>query len=650
MCPRLLTSASAVVCVSLTSTVSRRGGNSYLRGAARTPRATANNQAAVPPPFLDGCFQCAHDSEGSARSSLINCVSLMSASRGYSSPAFRRSCSRSAASSIVLSLSFPSCYAGSATAARTLRRGFYSGLDESRVHRLRRSGMTFNRPRGRDMFSAAFESRLRIVPLTQMSDLYGPIDISLLTAVNAEDPTSSKGNVLEHKKYMAGDALMRKVVERKQRAEATLHEKRDWHVLVVDPIEPRMAGASVPFPSAHPAYYLDWVAAEGKPPPSSCVLERRLTAEFGLPLANAEADVADAGTGAAVAAHTPTAETHAFFYTPANRRHLQQNGDTTLLSASQVRQTTLSIPNPLSTSAQPLPSSSHTIRQHIHTAVCIDPDISHGRFQREEAQVEMISAYRNILYEAAELGHTLSASSSAGGSLQRTMATQRKGPFVADVVRVPALCHYSCGQRFLHELGKLNQQSVIKGFHRLSNEAKELLIMNRSFTVEIYVPPMLLGQFEHAFLEEPWEVPLSTLNPGRTALYPGLAPPPALLQYDGWIGKRPELVEGIATKGRSLLRGGKVGLDGQLIEEREVLASLRVFGALEEQQKMLEGERKTAAEQLGAPLQPTYAPLLAGLQTEAEHHPGDEVAENPFRSCVNDAPAAVAATTTENVK
>ncbi|KAG5475682.1 hypothetical protein LSCM4_04266 [Leishmania orientalis] len=605
---------SAVARASLALTVRRRGDRLHAPGAARAPR------AAPQPFFLSRFFEGPCESDKESSGILSNRAHLIGASRAYSSWALHFSFSRAAALSVTLSSSSMLSCASSMTAVRTPRRNFYSGLDESRVHRLRRSGMTFNRPRGRDMFSMAFESRLRVVPLTQMSDLYRPIDVPLLTAANADDPTSSEGNPIEKKKYMAGDARMRKVVEDKQRAEAALREKRVWHVLVVDPIELRMAQAPLPFPSPHPAYYRDWTAPEGERRPSSRVLERRFTAEFGIPTPDALTEMTEVGTEAAVAANVGAPESLAFFYTADNRRHLQQNGDTTLLSGVQVREALLSIPDATSTAAQPLPSSSQTIRQHFHMAVCVDPDISHGRFQREEAQVEMISAYRNILYEAVELGHASvsSSSASAGGSLRRTVATQRTAPFVADVVRVPALCQHSCGRRFLHELGKLNQQAVVKGFHRLSNEAKEALIANRSFTVEIYVPPLLLEQFERAFLEEPWEVPLSTLNPGRTALYPGLAPPRTLLQYDGWIGKRPELVEGIATKGKSLLRGAKVGLDGRLIEEREVLAGLRVFGAHEEQQQMLEGERKTAAEQLGVPLQQTYAPLQAGLQTEVE--------------------------------
>ncbi|KPA84293.1 putative mitochondrial hypothetical protein [Leptomonas pyrrhocoris] len=527
-------------------------------------------------------------------------------------------------------------------AARVTYRSFYSGLDESRVHRLRRSGITFNRPRGRDTFSVAFESRLRIVPLTQMSDLYGPIDASLITAVNADDPTSSAGNPLEQKKFMAGDAHIRRVVERKRRDEARLREKQDWHVLVVDPIELAAAAAPVPFPSPHPAYYQDWPttasAASTRPPRASWrVLEQREASPYGDPslpfFASADATTTTATVGEAAggssclsegnvarpfASSTASLPSNAYFYRPRDRRHLQQSGDTTLLAGTAVREITLHLPHPDSTPSHPLPPSPHAVRQRFYTAVCVDPDIHHDRFHREEAQVEMISAYRNILYEAAELATPAESGMNDAGSLRRSSATTRAAPFVADVVRVPALCQYSCGGRFLHELGKLNQQSVIKGFHRLSNEAKEELITNRCFTVEIYVPPLLLEQFEKAFLEEAWEAPTSTLNPGRTALYPGLAPPRTLLQYDGWIGKRAELIEAVETGGRSLLSGVKHALDGTPIEEKEVLPNLRVFGAREEQQRMLEGERRTAAAALDTPPGPsTYAPLRAGLQDDA---------------------------------
>jgi hypothetical protein len=482
--------------------------------------------------------------------------------------------------------------------------------------------MTFNRPRGRDTFSIAFESRLRIVPLTHVSDLYGPIDVSLITAVNADDPTSSAGNPLEQKKYMAGDALMRRVVEKKRKDEASLRGKRDWHVLVVDPIELAAVAAPIPFPSPHPLYYCDWPTPSSSSSssgmeqrrPSQHVLEQREICGYGDP----SLPFLSSGDGAddVLSPNVPSTS-NAFFYRTVDRNHLQQNGDTTLLHGTVVHQTTLHLPHPDSTASAPLPSSPHTIRQHFHTAVCVDPDIHHDRFHREEAQVEMISAYRNILYEAAEVALS-SLDSGSGGSIRgrarQSSATVRAAPYVADVVRVPALCHYSCGRNLYHELGKLNQQSVIKGFHRLSSEAKEALIANRCFTVELYVPPMLLEQFERAFLEEAWEVPTSTLNPGRTALYPGLAPPRTLLQYNGWTGNRPELIEAVETKGKSLLSGVKYGLDGKPIEQTEVLASLRIFGTCEEQQQMLEGERRTAATELGTPLQPTYTPLQSGLQ------------------------------------
>ncbi|KAK7195945.1 hypothetical protein NESM_000527600 [Novymonas esmeraldas] len=507
-------------------------------------------------------------------------------------------------------------------------RTFYAGLDESRVHRLRRSGMTFNRPRGRDTFSVAFESRLRIVPLTAMADLYRPVHLSLQAAAAAAtvaDPTSSTGNALETRKAMAGDARVRKVVEAKRRSEASWREKHDWHVLVVDPIAHGTATSPVPFPNPHLAYYQDWPSSPHEGGGTATrVLEQRLAPAFGTATADSSSP-----TETAASPQFPC-----WFYSHATRRQLQQSGDTALLQGSRARHTTWTTAADHQTDPASTP---RTVCEHFHTAVCVDPDISPDRFYREEAQVEMISAYRNILYEAVELAQTSDAA--AGGSLRRSSATRRAAPFVADVVRVPALCHYSCGPRFLHELGKLNQQSVIKGFHRLSNEAKEALITNSSFTMELYVPPMLLGQFERAFLEEAWETPHSALHPGRTALYPGLAPPRTLLQYDGWIGRRQELVDGIETQGRSLLRGPTVGLDGRLVEECEVLANLRVFGAREEQQRMLEGEQRTAVAQLELPGgEPASEPPRTG--TPAEDDVGNGAAATDAAGCGHEGEAA----------
>ncbi|AAQ15895.1 uncharacterized protein TEOVI_000038600 [Trypanosoma equiperdum] len=321
-------------------------------------------------------------------------------------------------------------------------------------------------------------------------------------------------------------------------------------VLVVDLLLLEDVESLISFPASNPLYYEDWPTvsdnSEGEVPS-----DRRSGISSSLALGES-----------------------GFSLPSSNKRHLRQYGDTTLLRNSFVRE------------------AAHGVSAQFHTAICINPFIDVDRFRREEAQVEMISAYRNILYEAAEVPDGR-----------------------ADVIRIPALCCDTCGPRFYHEIGKLNQQSLIKGFHRIGSEAKETLMLNPKFIVEVYVPLPFLQQFQRAFLEDAWETPESTLNPGRTALYPGLAPPRSLLPLEGWIGKRPELVEAIETEGRSLMSGVKYSLDGKPIEEREVLAELRVFGREKEQEEMLKREEETATQQ-GLEVAPngnTVAPLRAGI-------------------------------------
>lgn len=538
------------------------------------------------------------------------------------------------------------------------RRRFYAGLDDRRVQRLRRSGMTFNRPRGRDLLSQAFESRLQVVPLNSIADLYRPVEASLVAAAQRRSPIGSEGSQLERRKALEGDARMQQIQAAKQKAEAEVWRKTSWRVLVVDPIRVDMVGAAVPYPSAHPLLYADWPLdplhlqslSSTMLQDSESTHRQRLphhpsleyTAEWVTESASdslhSDSEASDtSASSAAVRSDSPShgspPRRSGYFYPSDNRRHLQQNGDTTLLRGKVVRKATLHLP-PDAPPSSAAAEQSISIQQYFYTALCIDPVIDVARFHREEAQVEMISAYRNIFYEAAELCSFTNSSTSSGslrhllqGDSSSSSSSSSGEGGVADIIRIPALSCYSCGPRFSHEIAKLNQQAVIKGFHRLSNEAKEVLVMNRSFSVELFVPPLLLEQFETTFLEEPWEVPVSSMNPGRTALYPGLAPPSSLLQYDGWVGKRPELFEAVHTKGASLLRGPKLNLDGSVVEEQEVFSQLRLFGAEKEQAARLQGERHTAAAELGSPLHEEVAPLQPGLQVDA----AQEMTSMPLR-------------------
>ncbi|EPY43074.1 hypothetical protein AGDE_00849 [Angomonas deanei] len=479
------------------------------------------------------------------------------------------------------------------------------------MHRLRRSGMTFNKPRGRDTLSLAFESRVRLVPFLSPSDLYGPLDVNLLLSAveNYKDPTSSLGNPLLQKKEAEGNARWREVQEKKRMEERQLLEKRTWHVLVADPISKEAVEEPISFPSVHPTYYSG--------PPAE-LFEQRILREESLPAIEGAVDDSSNNNN-----NTENNVSCTYYYPPTVRNRMRQNGDSSLLAGAYSRTDRLSLPQ---TFVDRFQKSHMDIQQRFRVAACIDPFIDVSQYQREEAQVEMISAYRNILYEAAELGMESSTTPVRRGT------TISKDYYTADVLRIPALCVHSCGTRFYHDLGKLNQQALLKGFHRLSNEAKEKLILNRSFSVELFVPAVLFEQFEPVFLEEAWETPTSVLNPGRFALYPGLAPPRSLLELDGWVGKRPELVEAVETKGKSLMSGHRYNLDGTLIQEEEVYATMRIFGTDESKQKRIEGERRTAAAQLGEvaeekdgettdekeknPQTPSYPPLHAGLQND----------------------------------
>jgi hypothetical protein len=168
----------------------------------------------------------------------------------------------------------------------------------------------------------------------------------------------------------------------------------------------------------------------------------------------------------------------------------------------------------------------------------VDPNLNHAMFKREEAQVEMITAYRNALFEFYDLCHA----SSPGAPPSR---------LAFDTLRIPALCLYS-SDYFQHDLGKLNQQALLKGFHRTPNHVKDWFTISDDIRVVLYVPGEFIEQFEKAFSEEPWLPLTSTVMPTRTALYPGMPVPRQMLDYPGWVGKRQELLDAPATDGRSI--------------------------------------------------------------------------------------------------
>lgn len=328
-------------------------------------------------------------------------------------------------------------------------------------------------------------------------------------------------------------------------------------------------------------------------------------------------------------------------FSAAQRRNLQKNGDAILLPVCWTRSRT-SVAASNSTDAV----KEESLSEHFYLIPCVEPLIEKPEYGREEAQVEMITAYRNILQECAELLHyekeeddpvfdenddssieqngcntsrtkqwesssLLSSSDSindpASRIKQRRTSSQRR----IDILRIPALC-ISSSHRWLedgdltqdkgrtslfqHEIGELNYEALLKGFHRLAPECKEALLNNPNFSVELFVPVPLFNYFVKVFSSEAWEVSSSTLRPGRTSLYPGLAPPPSLQAMEGWVGKRPELEAGEAQKGKFLLKGPFYQLDGKPVEAKEVWTEIKVFGSAEEEKQRLLREKQTYLE------------------------------------------------------
>jgi hypothetical protein len=189
----------------------------------------------------------------------------------------------------------------------------------------------------------------------------------------------------------------------------------------------------------------------------------------------------------------------------------------------------------------------------------VDPIVNHRMFRREEAQVELIVAYRNALYEFFDLNQM-----SPG----------------YNTLRIPALSLYSA-DRFQDDLGKLNQQALLKGFHRTPGNVKDWFSASEDLRVELYVPGCFMDQFTKAFAEEPWLPMLSTVDPGRRSLYHGMDVPRQMLDNPGWVGKRQELIDAVATGGDSIEAVRQID-DSMLRKSRETVRLPRSSGTVEE--------------------------------------------------------------------
>eukprot|EP00658_Telonema_sp_P-2_P027886 TRINITY_DN21473_c0_g1_i1.p1 TRINITY_DN21473_c0_g1~~TRINITY_DN21473_c0_g1_i1.p1 ORF type:complete len:242 (-),score=41.18 TRINITY_DN21473_c0_g1_i1:7-732(-) len=183
---------------------------------------------------------------------------------------------------------------------------------------------------------------------------------------------------------------------------------------------------------------------------------------------------------------------------------------------------------------------------------CVEPVLDVDCFEREEAEVEMIGAFRNILMHLAE-------------------------DSTATTLHIPALCIDTCGDRMRALVPKLNQAALLKGYHRLSNPMRDVLQLREGLSVEVLVPSSHWTHFTKAFAEEPWEIPESVYSVPKQSFYPSLPPPATLLNSEGWIGNRPELVEAIETKGRSLLEKPIYTLEGTLDKPGNVLETMQLY-------------------------------------------------------------------------
>lgn len=253
----------------------------------------------------------------------------------------------------------------------------------------------------------------------------------------------------------------------------------------------------------------------------------------------------------------------------------------------------------------------------------VQPFIDGDEFRFEEAQVELIVSFRNMLVEVAET------------------------PGI-DRILMPPLCLYCHAPHQKHVIAKLNQSALIKAFHKLAPEDREELLYRRGFgraeapdeeasarnatnidargqrsfksqgtadglTVEVFVDASHYDNFVATFAEEPFTAPEHYLIPSRMDLYPGLAPPETMRGLEGWIGSRPELIEAIETKGKSLIEKQHYALDGSPITRMDASA-LTSSGRMTRLARIA-AERETAVAS-GFALRP-LTPLGSGIEGDA---------------------------------
>ena len=236
------------------------------------------------------------------------------------------------------------------------------------------------------------------------------------------------------------------------------------------------------------------------------------------------------------------------------RKNIRKNGDACLttynVSTSPSVEQQHSGDGDAKTAAQ-VATTSASMKNHIITVM--DPDLTHRMYRLEEASIEMITAFRNILFEFWDLK-------------------------TARLLRIPALSIYTHRPQLEEDIPKINQVSIIKGFHRCPNALKEWWFINKDLRIELFVPMKLLPTYQRTFLEEAWGTPESIWIPNRTTLYPGIDVPELLLENPGFHGHRPEILDSVKTGGLSL-EGGPKMLDGSPAEKADAIAGAQTAAA-----------------------------------------------------------------------
>eukprot|EP00759_Apiculatamorpha_spiralis_P041356 PhF_6_TR40011/c0_g1_i1/m.59379 len=147
----------------------------------------------------------------------------------------------------------------------------------------------------------------------------------------------------------------------------------------------------------------------------------------------------------------------------------------------------------------------------------VEPDLTQFPMP-DEAQVELITAYRNILLDAVHGFRPFSE------------------------LRVPPLSvHPDLSGKHVKRIIKMNQQALIKSFHRIPEYMQDELNDMGAF-VHVVVPDAYYELFARIYAEEPWQVARTLFNLGRTDMYTDTEIPAQLREYPGWTGKRPELL------------------------------------------------------------------------------------------------------------